>query len=286
MRRTQLCTAATFVAAATLVALLTACAPEAGVTPLDGARAQNQARHVSERFESHPVVVDDPYGFETSRLFFTASETVVVADATGEALLRAASLAVTAHAPLLMYSRDIHTQVVEEIRRLGAHTVLTVGNVNLAPTSGHVTVQRDPGGLEALHKMTSLQFEIRDIDEPAGAVAAVADLAGDSPTWLRTADSPATMPGASARPFPLQSRRDADMAPLVVATPRSPIPAVANARSFGASVEVVGEPDPRKSEETLYALAGLDDAPLIALGTQFGSAEDLAQRIMQAEEYY
>lgn len=268
---------------------VSACSPGPEPSPLDDARTQNQARHVAERFAPHPVVLDDPFGFESSRLFFPASETVVVTDATVEAQLRGASIAVTAHAPLLVYAPENHADVVKEIQRLGAHTVLTVGDVAFAPASGYVNVQRDPGGLEALHTMTSLAFDVRDIVDTTDAresVTAVASLAGNPPVWLRTRDAPATKPGAEAAPFPLQSRRDADMAPLVVATPESPLPAVSNARSFGARVAVVDEPDPRQSRETLFALAGLADEPLVALGPEFGTEQELSRRIMRAEEYY
>ncbi|AWB85054.1 hypothetical protein C3E79_04760 [Corynebacterium liangguodongii] len=262
--------------------------PLAGpASPLDSARARNQSRHVSERFEDHPVVIDDPSGVETSRLFFSASETVVVTDGTVEAQLRGASVAVTAHAPMISYSPQRHVEVIREIERLKAHTVLTVGQVALAPTTGALRLQRDPGGLEALHTMTSLRFDIRDVPgsgDPGAAVSAVAGLPGDPPTWLRTPDAPAIMPGAAARPFPLQSRRDADMAPVVVATRESSLASVTNARSFGASVEVLDEPDPRRSDGALYAMAGLADGALIALGPQFGSAAELTRNIMQAEE--
>lgn len=277
---------APFIAAALA---LSACSSGPAASPLDDARTQNQARHVAERFAPHPVVLDDPYGFETSRLFFPASETVVVTDSTPQAQLRGASIAVTAHAPLLVYAPERHGEVLEEIQRLGAHTVLTIGDVAFAPASGQVTVQRDPGGLDALHTMTSLEFDVRDIEDTADAretVAAVASLAGNPPVWLRTREAPATKPGAQAAPFPLQSRRDADMAPVVVATPASPLPAVSNARSFGARVAVVDEPDPRQSRETLLALAGLANEPLIALGPEFGTEQELSRHIMQAEEYY
>ncbi|MBA4506092.1 hypothetical protein H0H28_12370, partial [Corynebacterium sanguinis] len=49
---------------------------------------------------------------------------------------------------------------------------------------------------------------------------------------------------------------------------------------------VVDEPDPRQSRETLLALAGLANEPLIALGPEFGTEQELSRRIMRAEEYY
>ncbi|WKD57794.1 hypothetical protein CAPI_06265 [Corynebacterium capitovis DSM 44611] len=231
-------------------------------------------------------MVDDQFGFETARLFFDSSETLVVTDGTVEAQLRAASIAVVAHAPMLV-DDDLHDEVVAEISRLGVHTILTVGDVSLAPSSGAVSVVRDPGGLEALGVMTALLFSERTLTDPAGAAAVVAELTAEDPTWLRAAwADPVVLPRANATPFPVQSRRDADMAPVVVGTRDSSIAAVANARSFGASVKVVDNPDPSASQDTLRAMAGLGSAPLVALGGDFGTDALLAARIMHAEEIY
>ncbi|WP_288832543.1 hypothetical protein [uncultured Corynebacterium sp.] len=266
---------------------LAGCSTAGPVTPLGQARNANQSRHISERFEQRPVVIDDPAGIETARLLFDASETLVVTDATPEAQLRGASIAVVAHAPMLIYDPARHDDIVSEIKRMKTYTVLTVGDVSLARSTGAVRIFRDPGGFDALAEMTTFHFGQREVAHPAQAAEAVAQLRAADPTWLRASwAEPKVLPGAQARPFPVHSRRDADMAPVVVATAESPIPAVANLRSFGAAVTVVPDPDPRAAEETLMAVAGLAQAPLIALGPQFGSAEELEARIMQAEERY
>ena len=135
--------------------------------------------------------------------------------------------------------------------------------------------------------MMAVRFNQRPVSDPADAVAEVAALDPRDPTWLRaTWAEPAVMKGAEAKPFPIMSRRDAQMAPAVVATAESSIASVANARSFGADVVVVDDPDPRASEETLFAMAGLADLPLVALGAQFGPDDKLRAKIMQAEESY
>lgn len=257
------------------------------LSPLDQAIALNESRHVATAFEEHPVVIDDDWGLQSLRYFFTASETLVVTDATVEAQLRGASIAVAAHAPMLVYSPGHRQEILREIEALKTHTVLTVGDVSLARTTGRVRVFRDPGGMDALGAMTAERFAAHVVATPEDAAAAVAGLDPNHPTWLRAewAD-PVVMTGAEARPFPILSRRDAQMAPVVVATSGSPIADVANARSFGAAVTVVDDPDPRESDQTLLAMAGLAELPLVALGGQFGTSEDLASRIMQAEEYY
>lgn len=267
--------------------VLSGCSSPENRDPLDAAIARNDSRHVDTRFEEHPVVLDDTDGVGSLQHFFSASETLIVAEATPEAQLRAASIAVVAHAPMIVYDPAQHQKVSREIDRLNTHTVLTVGDVALAQTTGQVRVHRDPGGLDALSEMMSLRFYEQEVPHPHDAAAAVAHLDPKQPTFLRaTWATPTVMPGAEVRPFPIMSRRDADMAPTVVATAESSIASVANARSFGAAVTMIDNPDPRESTEALFAMAGLAEAPLIALGSQFGAPDQLAQRIMQAEEYY
>ncbi|MBA1835780.1 hypothetical protein [Corynebacterium wankanglinii] len=268
-------------------AVLAGCAPEAQLSPLERAKSVNQSKHVAQLFADRPEVVDDVLGIETTRLFFPTSETLVLSDATVEAQLRAASIAVATNAPMMVYVPGRHAEYARMIADMHTVTVLTVGDVSIAPSSGAVRVRRDPGGLRALEEMTALRFVERTVDEPGDAVREVASLYQREPTWIRAAwADPVVLPAAKPEPLPIQSRRDANMAPRVVATWESSIPSVANARSYGATVSVVPLPDPRKSEETLFAMAGLSDLPLVALGSQFGTSEVLAHRIRQAEAAY
>ncbi|MBA1838267.1 hypothetical protein GC584_09410 [Corynebacterium sp. zg912] len=273
--------------AVAVTAVLAGCAPEAQLSPLERAKSVNQSKHVAQLFADRPEVVDDVLGIKTTRLFFPASETLVLSDATVEAQLRAASIAVATNAPMMVYDPGRHAEYARMIADMHTVTVLTVGDVSIAPSSGAVRVRRDPGGLRALEEMTALRFVERTVDEPGDAVREVASLDQREPTWIRAAwADPVVLPAAKPEPLPIQSRRDANMAPRVVATWESSIPSVANARSYGATVSVVPLPDPRKSEETLFAMAGLSDLPLVALGSQFGTSEVLAHRIRQAEAAY
>lgn len=268
-------------------ALLAGCTPDVQLDALEQARTANLARHVSSKFPAEPTVVDDPLGFETASMFFPRSETLVLCDDTLEAQLRAASIAVAAHAPMLVYDTARHADYVNMIADMHTVTVLTVGDVAMAPSSGAMRIRRDPGGIRALGEMTSLRFEEQPVHTASDAARAVAELNQNEPTWLRAAwADPVTKPGAQAQPFPVQSRRDANMAPTVVATFESPIPAIANARSYGATVTMVPLADPRRAQESLFAMAGLSDGPLIALGGQFGTSAELAFRIRQAERHY
>lgn len=273
--------------AVAVTAVLAGCAPEAQLSPLERAKSVNQSKHVAQLFADRPQVVDDVLGIKTTRLFFPTSETLVLSDATVEAQLRAASIAVATNAPMMVYDPGRHAEYARMIADMHTVTVLTVGDVSIAPSSGAVRVRRDPGGLRALEEMTALRFVERTVDEPVDAVREVASLYQREPTWIRAAwADPVVLPAAKPEPLPIQSRRDANMAPRVVATWESSIPSVANARSYGATVSVVPLPDPRKSEETLFAMAGLSDLPLVALGSQFGTSEVLAHRIRQAEAAY
>lgn len=276
-----------YAAVAASAAALTACAPEAQLSPLERAKGVNQSKHVAQLFADQPEVVDDVLGIKTTKLFFPTSETLILSDATVEAQLRAASIAVATNAPMMVYDPGRHAEYVSMIADMRTVTVLTVGDVSIAPSSGAVRVRRDPGGLRALGEMTALRFQERAVEDPADAVREVAAQDQQEPTWLRAVwADPVVLPGARPDPFPIQSRRDANMAPRVVATWESSIPSVANARSYGATVTVVPLADPRQSEETLYATAGLSDLPLVALGSQFGSSEELQQRIREAEDAY
>lgn len=253
---------------------------------LQEARTVNQSRHVADRFEPHPVVMDDPDGFATSELFFPSSEVLILADDTPAAQLRAASLAVAVHAPMLIYRSEGHADVIREIERMSTHTVYAVGDVPVLGYTDKLTVIKDPGDKEALEKATTLNFEERDVASEEDAAAAVAGLTGGEPMLLRAGYGPELHVAKDAKPgvVPVRSRQDAEMAPQVIALPESSLAAIATARAFGANVYVADDPDPRESHLTLVLTAGLSELPLVALGKAFGTSVELAQRIREAEE--
>lgn len=276
---------------ASCVLFLAGCAGENGETEpevdrtLQEARSVNQSRHVAERFEAHPLVMDDPDGFATCQLFYPSSEVLVLSDDTPAAQLRAASLAVVVHAPMLIYRSERHADVIREIERMNTHTVFAVGDVPVLGYTQQLKVIKDPGGKEALEKATALEFSERDVSSPEDAAEAVAGLMDGDPVWLRATYGPDqhVYSDAEAGVVPVRSRQDAEMAPQVIALAESPLPALATARAFGASVYVTDDPDPRASELTLVLTAGLAERPLVALGKAFGTSEELAQRIIDAE---
>lgn len=248
-------------------------------------RMANRDTVVDPLFPSHPVVSDSPDGLWTSENLFKSSVSVIVSDSTPDSLARAASLAVFAHAPMLVYSPESHAAVTSEIERLQARRVLLVGEVGIAQSSGVPTVFRDPGGLTALGKLTAHKFEERAVDKPEDLPAAVAALDGVTPVVLvpRWATHPVET-DADVPALPIQTRRDGLNSPVTVASADSPVAAVANARAYGAEVTFLDDPDPRTSDTALAAMIGLADQPLLALGRQFGTEEELAAAIREAEE--
>ncbi|WP_368266427.1 hypothetical protein [Corynebacterium ulcerans] len=255
---------------------------------LEEARVRNLNRHVASSFIPEPQVVGTPYdsGAAASQLLFDASDTVVVSDSAMASQLRASSIAVVAHAPMLTMTDQSQAEVIAEIGRLGARYVLAVGDVPLSSVDGSRRVIKDDASFEALGRLTSLKFTPRKISE-GEALEKVATLNPADIALLTLEDSPQPPSGPSQEKimaFPLQSKRDAEAAPIVIASPESGIAAVATARSYGATIRVMPVADPRHSEETMSMVAGLSDEALIALGSQFGTAENLAKVIRFGEK--
>lgn len=241
---------------------------------LKAGTSENLNRFVAQRFARTPTVLRGDIA--VSKAFFERSETVIVVADEPRAQLRAASIAVVAHAPVLTMVGGNRSAVLKEITRLGARVVLVVGQVHLATTGGDLTVMKDPGTFESLGELTSLEFRVKSIsgDFPQ-EVAALSDT---DPVALQLPVI-TTPSAATSGAFPLQSRVDAGTAPIVLATGRTSLAAIATARAFGATVKVVDDPDPRYNRDTMTASAGLVGQPLIALGGEFGRSDELAGRL-------
>lgn len=257
---------------------------------LKDALSTNLNRHVAQHYQKHPVVLDgaENAGVDASRHFFDSSETVVVSGTDIADQLRAASIAVVSHAPMLTIQDSNRATVLSEIHRLGARYVLVVGDTKLAATQGELTIIKDPGTPEALGTLTAFSFNPKGITFPHDVPRAVAGLGGKQatllqPGWIHPTTTPTPHAVGRLQPFPAQSRRDADTAPIVLASAESSVAAIATARSFGATVRILEAPDPRFNLETMRQVTGLADQPLVALGSQFGSSEQLADRIRMVD---
>ncbi|AZA11290.1 hypothetical protein [Corynebacterium gerontici] len=278
--------------------LLSACtfgpeAPQNYEQALEQARAENLNHHASTDFEPTPQVVGDPYGdgVAASQRFFDASDTLIISDDEIHSQLRAASVAVVSHSPMVTMRDGNRASVLNEIDRLKARYVLLVGQVNIATTSGDTTVIQDPGTKKSLGDLTALQFTPTPVYDRTSVTEAIAHLEADRaellvPEWPGVGEAPQASKANTQvnQGFPGQSKRDAEQTPLVIASPESSIAATATARAYGAGVKVMPYPDPRFDADTTLAVAGLSDEPLIALGSQFGTKEQLSQRILMAEK--
>ena len=279
---------------------------DTGINPdLIAARNTNLNRHVSPDFPNHPIVLPDRdlTGVDASQHFFTTSETLVITSNDPASQLRAASIAVISHAPMLTLTTTNRAAILNEIARLKTHTILIVGDIPHLPAQPGIDYITDPETPDALGKLTALQFVTRAVTNPRHIPHAIADLDGDTavelvPAWANTTTSttaetststaaaPTTRPTqapTNLKAFPAQSRRDADTAPIVIATAVSTIAGIATAKAFGATIRILEDPDPRYSLTTMKQVAGLADQPLIALGAQFGTAAVLADRIRRGE---
>ena len=279
---------------------------DTGINPdLIAARNTNLNRHVSPDFPNHPIVLPDRdlTGVDASQHFFTTSETLVITSNDPTSQLRAASIAVISHAPMLTLTTTNRAAILNEIARLKTHTILIVGDIPHLPAQPGIDYITDPETPDSLGKLTALQFVTRAVTNPRHIPHAIADLDGDTavelvPAWANTTTSttaetststaavPTTRPTQAPtdlKAFPAQSRRDADTAPIVIATAVSTIAGIATAKAFGATIRILDDPDPRYSLTTMKQVAGLADQPFIALGAQFGTAAVLADRIRRGE---
>jgi len=276
---------------------------DTGINPdLIAARNTNLNRHVSPDFPNHPIVLPDRdlTGVDASQHFFTTSETLVVTSNDPASQLRAASIAVISHAPMLTLTTTNRAAILNEIARLKTHTILIVGDIPHLPAQPGIDYITDPETPDSLGKLTALQFVTRAVTNPRHIPHAIADLDGDTavelvPAWHTPTSTTSTISATAVpttRPtqaptdlkaFPAQSRRDADTAPIVIATAASTIAGIATAKAFGATIRILDDPDPRYSLTTMKQVAGLADQPLIALGAQFGTAAVLADRIRRGE---
>lgn len=260
-------------------------------SPYREARTANLSRAVSEHFPTTPSVISDSgfSGIAASKTFFDESDTVVVSGPGIAEELRAASIGVVSHAPVLHAPGNNDDEIQAEIDRLGARHVLIVGEAlpgfDEETTTSVTTVIRDSGTVEALAQLTALQFEPQTVADVSDLARATAQLDAEAQTMLVPAwEEISERPGEEELPaFPSQSKRDGEMAPVVLASPESGISAVATARAYGADISFMDYPDPRYSTETMEMVAGLAENPLLALGEQFGTNEQLVAKINRGE---
>ncbi|MBT0994720.1 hypothetical protein KIN34_10530 [Cellulomonas sp. DKR-3] len=250
-----------------------------------------------------------------SATVFGTSPVVVVAQDDEAALLTGATVAVGLGAPLLP------VDAADEMARLGARTVVTVGDVETAglPDEVRVVAVAAGAGPEALHRATGVIFgareEVAEGDEadavralgarpvpclvPSGGVAADGPASTTSPpadpttdpTTDPTADStttdpatdPTTDPTAEAPPSPLAAQPALVPGLVGVVGDEEPSPtALATMRAAGMPVLDAPGDDPRTTTGSVRAFAQAEPQHVVALGSGLGPADRLAQRVATA----
>lgn len=252
---------------------------------LEGAASQNQGRLVSDSFSGGIRVLDDAWGLGAVEAFYPDSDSLIIAQATDAAQLRAASLAVGQHVPMVTYDDSVRSSIIALVDVLGVTRILLVGEVPLAETSGSLQVIQDPGTNAAMGELTAFQPTSQVVGRPDRMVQAVAGLDPAAHTELKAAWEPTAQidvrEGKRVAALPAQSPRDGQMAPIIVATPDAPVAAVATAKAYGGQVRVMATGDPTETKASFAMVAGLADGPLVALGKEFGDVHLLSDRIRQ-----
>ncbi len=225
----------------------------------------------------------------SAALYASAPVVVLAADGDAAAQAGAASAAVKLGAPMLLTPTDPASPdaaaVAEEIARLAPESLLAVGRGAqdwAAVLDAGAVVPAAPEALGGL-----LDADPRAVD-PATLTDAVGALDRARPELL-AATAPAAA-GSTAAPV-------ADGAPeLTASTPAEPLTGLvvlarsgndqvaptATARAAGVPVHVLRTPDPRAGGDLVTTLAQDPDRKVLALGSAFGSVDQLQKRLAVA----
>lgn len=215
-----------------------------------------------------PVAVADEMA--ASQALLDSAEAVVVSSEDEGAQRRAAGIAVASGVPMLVQAGADASSVEEEISRLGASTVVTVGDADVA-AEGERTVVAAPGDLEGLKTLTGTEFTAAaaDEDDPARAIAEMdaAEPTAPAEGAEGAADAGGEASDALAASDPVEPKTGDDD-PLAFAAPGTPLGAIATARAAGVEVKWLPIGDARATSESIEAARG--DRALIGLGDVFG----------------
>ena len=256
--------------------------PEAEID-LARASEENRLRLIDPQFANEVTVVGDRWGIDSARLFFKESNTLILAEETDAAALRAATLSVSQRVPMVTYDDSIRPQISQLINDLDVDQILVIGNVPWASQNGQLEVIHDPGNTKALGEYTAFRFDSKVVVNRERMVDTIARLDSSTKTELKAAWEPLPQHLSKEKmpAIPAQARRDAQMAPVIVATKDSPLANVVNATAYGGTVFVMEDPDPTATKAGAAITAGLSDGPIVALGPEFGSVTEFTHKITQ-----
>jgi len=198
---------------------------------------------------------------------FASAPTVVVASPGPPAELAAAArAALRAHAPLLLTSGQANTARPGKPQTIKAHSAV------------RAAADRSVGTPPVVSVMVRTQIRVLDPRAVLAVGVAQAVLAAQLP-GIRVVTNPVMLPATRA-PAPLGHlallvpRGDTDAATLA---------AVTTARTAGVRVIAVRGSDPRADPAAIAALAAARPRQVLAIGSGFGTAGQLAARIAVAE---
>ncbi len=256
--------------------------PEADID-LARASEENRLRLIDPQFANEVTVVGDRWGIDSARLFFKESNTLILAEEADAAALRAATLSVSQRVPMVTYDASIRPQISQLLADLDVDQLLVIGNVPWASQNGQLEVIHDPGNTKALGEYTAFRFTSKVVMSRERMVDNIARLDSSTKTELKAAWEPLPQHITKEKmpAIPAQARRDAQMAPVIVATAESPLANVVNATAYGGTVFVMTEPDPSATKAGAAITAGLSEGPIVALGPEFGSVTEFTHKITQ-----
>jgi hypothetical protein len=210
----------------------------------------------------------------TSRALFDSSDVAVLArDGDDAGTLLAASAAAGLGVPLLLEDADgaEGETVADELGRLGAGTVLTVGKARADATGPEVvTVPADPA---AVADATGLTWSSQETpgDDPAAAVAA---LDPAEPVALVAGTSEKHADGRAGALPEVQRAEPLEQTVVVATGAADEVAALASARAAGARVVLTGgETDPRAVPDVVAAAAEGETSSVVVLGTAFADED-------------
>ena len=226
--------------------------------------------------------------------------TTVLTGATAEELALTASATLFDHAPLVLLAAagepDAQGAAAPFAARLGAPLLLTPA---MASTDDALTRELDRLGVRSLLTFGAAprQWSVASggdwevVTAPAAAteivgVPAAAQGAGDDGPLVGSQDGPAPLVGEEkATPVSRLGQREllatepAGAVLVLASSDEANLAATATARGSGASVHVLAVPDPRSDSGVIADLANKPARPVVALGADFGSPEQLRLRI-------
>lgn len=222
---------------------------------------------------AEPITVVDEVA--ASKELLDSADAVVVSAEDEVSQRRAAGIAVATGVPMLVRSGADASRVDEEIARLGAGTIVTVGDVEMA---GDVVAA--PSDADGLALLTGTEFT--ELDSAPGAAEeepgrAIVDMDAAAPT-VPAADGAAAAEGLdalnSASP---PSPKTGDEDPMAFAAPGTPLGTIATARAAGIEVAWLPIGDARATGESIAA--AVSGRPLIGLGAPFGDNAKFAKSV-------